>query len=110
MRRSFQTKRPSASISMIRVTPTDLFDRRKTTVVGYFIGAPAMNFLSCEIHDARTVRLGDAIIKTNTDMAAIKSNNIKLGIRAEYIRITQQMGSNRLSASIQRVEDWVVIS
>ncbi len=86
-------------------TPTDLFDRPKTTFVGYFIGAPAMNFLNCEIHDVRTVRLGDAIIKTNTDMAAIKSNNLKLGIRAEYIRITQQMGSNRLSASIQRVED-----
>ena len=29
-------------------SPAELFDRPKTTFVGYFIGAPAMNFFDCQ--------------------------------------------------------------
>ena len=86
-------------------TPAELFERPKTSFVGYFIGAPAMNFIDCDAYENKTVRLGDVPISTDTDISSVKSKKLKLGIRAEYIKIADKMGNNRIPVSIQRVED-----
>ncbi len=43
-------------------SPAELFDRPKTTFVGYFIGAPAMNLFECNVVDAHTIKFGSAKI------------------------------------------------
>ena len=48
-------------------TPAELFERPQTTFVGYFIGAPAMNFFECECVNAQTVAFGSAKIATQTN-------------------------------------------
>ncbi len=86
-------------------TPAELFERPQTTFVGYFIGAPAMNFFECECVDAQTVAFGSAKIATQTNLEKIKTKNLKLGIRSEYITLTNSVGGNTLRASVQNVED-----
>ena len=66
-------------------TPLELFDRPKTTLVGYFIGAPAMNLFACLAVNNTTISFGSAEIVTDTNLAAVASKNLKLGIRSEYI-------------------------
>ena len=86
-------------------TPAELFERPQTTFVGYFIGAPAMNFFECECVDAQTIAFGSAKIATQTNLEKVKTKNLKLGIRSEYITLTNSVGGNTLRASVQNVED-----
>ena len=67
-------------------TPSELFDRPKTTFAGYFIGAPAMNLFACSAVNNATISFGSAEIVTDTNLAAVASQNLKLGIRSEYIQ------------------------
>lgn len=87
-------------------SPSELFDRPKTTFVGYFIGAPAMNIFECEAVDTKTVTFGSSKIITQTNLEKVKTKKLKLGIRSEYIEISHAAGKNTICASIQRVEDW----
>ena len=96
----------SAEGNIVQVgTPAELFERPQTTFVGYFIGAPAMNFFECECVDAQTVAFGSAKIATQTNLEKVKTKNLKLGIRSEYITLTNSVGGNTLRASVQNVED-----
>ena len=62
-------------------TPPELFDRLKTTFVGYFIGAPAMNLFACSAANNTTISFGGAEIVTDANLAAVANHNFKLGIR-----------------------------
>ena len=66
--------------------PSELFDRPKTTFVGYFTGALAMNLFACSAVNNTTISFGSAEIVTDTNLAAVASQNLKLGIRSEYIQ------------------------
>jgi len=70
-------------------SPAELFDRPKTTFVGYFIGAPAMNLFECNVVDANTIKFGSAKISTDTDLKSVKDKNLKFGIRSEYVQLTK---------------------
>jgi glycerol transport system ATP-binding protein len=87
-------------------SPAELFDRPKTTFVGYFIGAPAMNLFECNVVDAHTIKFGSAKISTETDLKSVKDKNLKLGIRSEYVKLTKSAGKNTVQANIESVDDW----
>ena len=92
--------------SIVQVgSPAELFERPKTTFVGYFIGAPAMNFFACKADGITSVAFGGATIATQTDLSKTGSADLKLGIRSEYIQIAQAKGPNTITAQVQRVED-----
>ncbi len=86
-------------------SPAELFDRPKTTFVGYFIGAPAMNFFNCQAVEGNKLSIGSAEIMTGTDLSKVGSAPLKLGIRSEYIRIVETKGVNTFTAQVQRIED-----
>ena len=87
-------------------SPAELFDRPKTTFVGYFIGAPAMNLFECSVVDASTIKFGSASISTETNLKSIKNKNLKLGIRSEYVQLMKSAGKNTVQANIESVDDW----
>ncbi|HAB39152.1 MAG TPA: ABC transporter ATP-binding protein [Rhodobacteraceae bacterium] len=92
--------------SIVQVgSPSELFERPKTTFVGYFIGAPAMNFFECKLEGSHNVSFGGATITTETDLSKTGEATLKLGIRSEYIRIVETAGINTIKAQVQRVED-----
>ena len=86
--------------------PKDLFERPKTTFVGYFIGSPAMNLFETEIASSNEVNIGSIKIKTNTDLSKVKNKNVKLGIRSEFIDIADNQSNNTVKVKINRIEDF----
>ena len=87
-------------------TPLELFERPKTTFVGYFIGSPAMNMLKAEIKGKNVVSIGDTSFKTGTDLSKVKSKNIKLGIRSEFVELHDKNADNCISVKIDKVDDF----
>ena len=86
--------------------PKDLFERPKTTFVGYFIGSPAMNIFESEIATDYAVKINNIQIKTSSNLSKLKDKNVKLGIRSEFINIAEKEGENTVKAKLQRVEDF----
>jgi len=86
-------------------TPKELFERPKTTFVGYFIGSPAMNLFKTEALSNDSVKINDTLIKTTTDLTKLKDKNIKLGIRSEYIKLAENQKDNVLAATVDKIED-----
>jgi glycerol transport system ATP-binding protein len=86
-------------------TPKELFERPKTTFVGYFIGSPAMYLIKTEASSNDSVKINDTLIKTTTDLTKLKDKNIKLGIRSEYIKLAENQKDNVLAATVDKVED-----
>ncbi|UXZ55410.1 ABC transporter ATP-binding protein [Halomonas sp. 7T] len=72
-------------------TPRELFEKPAHTFVGYFIGSPGMNFMSVT-HQAGKVMFGERPLPVSQAMyrsvAAASSSNIKLGIRPEFITVS----------------------
>ena len=52
------------------------------------------------------VSIGDTKFETETDLSRVRSKNIKLGIRSEFVELTHESGSNRISVNIERVDDF----
>ncbi len=86
--------------------PKDLFERPKTTFVGYFIGSPAMNLFETQLHSDNSVKINDTTINTNTNLSKLKNNNIKLGIRSEFVKVAKDESENLLEVNIQKIEDF----
>ena len=91
--------------------PKALFERPRTTFVGYFIGAPAMNMFEARIVGPNSVAVGEVEFLTQTDLSTVKSDNIKLGIRAEFIALKthktkRPLDKNIVQVNIQRVDDY----
>ena len=86
--------------------PKELFEKPKTTFVGYFIGSPAMNFFDSEATSDFEVKIGDFKFKTNSNLSKIKNKNVKLGIRSEFIKIGDNQKENLIPVDLDRVEDF----
>ena len=86
-------------------SPKELFERPNTTFVGYFIGSPAMNLFESEISSNDSVKINNTLIKTHTNLSNLKTKNIKLGIRSEFIKIAQNQNENLIDVNVQKVED-----
>lgn len=86
-------------------TPQELFERPQTTFVGYFIGAPAMNMFEVQISGKNRVKLEDFDLQTETDLGQLKTANIKLGIRSEFVQLAAKKAVNTIETQIERVDD-----
>ena len=86
--------------------PKDLFEKPKTTFVGYFIGSPAMNIFESEVVSDFEVKVGNFKIKTTSDLSKLKNKKVKLGIRSEFIKIGENQSENIISVNLDRVEDF----
>ena len=89
-------------------TPQDLFERPMHRFVGYFIGSPGMNFLPCQL-DGDGVRIEgtDAVLGEHWHKAASEVPNAKLelGVRPEFVGVTDRADATSLPAEVERVED-----
>jgi glycerol transport system ATP-binding protein len=88
-------------------TPQELFETPSHTFVGYFIGSPGMNFLSCELSGegarvaGHAIRLADGVAARARDRAG----PYKIGVRPEFLRLGGTGGDNALPVAITAVEN-----
>ena len=87
-------------------TPKELFERPKTVFVSYFIGAPAMNMFDASICDKNSVMIDGRSVITKTNLSKVKSANIKMGIRAEFLVLSAKKMDNAIEAKIDHIEDF----
>ena len=83
-------------------TPEQLFEAPATTYVGYFIGSPAMNFLTVEQAHGE-VTLGGQTLATAWDVPF--GTEAQVGIRPEYVKIAAEPAANTFSATLRGVRD-----
>ena len=86
--------------------PQELFERPQTTFVGYFIGSPAMNIYDCTVLSDFNVSIGDIKLKTSTNLSNVKSEQLKIGIRSEFIKLANDRSDNTIEGKIENVEDF----
>ncbi|TVP45660.1 MAG: ABC transporter ATP-binding protein [Halomonas sp.] len=94
-------------------TPRELFERPAHTFVGYFIGSPGMNFMAVEHTDGQVMfgaqplpvseKLKIAV--ANARSSDVSAPNIKLGIRPEFISITNTPDSHSMPVQVISVQD-----
>jgi len=89
-------------------TPTELFEAPNHTFVGYFIGSPGMNIVEVErcsggvCFDSTVLPLEPWQVAILTRM---QSNNLKIGIRPEFIEISPIPSDDTFEAQVLDVED-----
>jgi len=88
-------------------SPEELFEHPAHTFVGYFIGSPGMNFLSCEVDgphavvDGCRIRLAD----DTSEGGAQTGGNLQLGIRPEFLKLVFDETPEGIPATVNHVED-----
>ena len=83
-------------------TPEQLFEAPASSYVGYFIGSPAMNFLSVDATDGG-VALGGRPLATAWDVP--RGTAAQVGIRPEYVRLVSTPDANTFPARLLGVRD-----
>ncbi|MBC8129385.1 MAG: ABC transporter ATP-binding protein [Rhizobiaceae bacterium] len=84
-------------------TPEELFERPKHTFVGYFIGSPGMNVLSCEVDGTDALVSGVRIALPGGARPMGSAKKTELGIRPEFVQIVPR--GQGMPVAITRVED-----
>ena len=85
----------------------DLFERPAHTFVGHFIGSPGMNFLPAEWRDD-ALWVGQARVAGGpADLVAklAGAGAIKLGVRPEYLRLTDANAAGAVPMRVERIQD-----
>jgi len=85
--------------------PQELFERPSTSFVAYFIGTPAMNIYRCSIDNNELV-LGRCKLKIDKNLDQIKSEQLKVGIRSEFIELSDKPQENSILVKIKTNEDF----
>jgi len=78
-----------------------LFEQPAHTFVGHFIGSPGMNFLPAN-------NMGGTVEVAGTQLAAARElpeGALKLGIRPEYLRLTEAHAPGAVPATVTQVQD-----
>jgi glycerol transport system ATP-binding protein len=94
-------------------TPDELFERPQHTFVGHFIGSPGMNFLDAQIVGDR-LQIGDSTLSLPTGRAQTLSQagRTTLGIRPEFVALSDSQDSGALPATVSLVKDigthWMI--
>ncbi|MBP7342446.1 MAG: ABC transporter ATP-binding protein [Syntrophaceae bacterium] len=88
-------------------TPEDLFENPEHKFVGYFIGSPGMNFLSCRLEGniAYVNGLGIKLGKQTANAAQKTAGKLEIGIRPKYLEISPRPVENALPAHVKSFED-----
>lgn len=82
-------------------TPGELFERPRHAFVGHFIGSPGMNFLPVQVE-------GGALRLAGQRWPAPQSlpeGALRLGVRPEYLRLTEPGQTGALACTVARVQD-----
>ncbi|MGE6917132.1 ABC transporter ATP-binding protein [Achromobacter kerstersii] len=85
----------------------DLFERPAHTFVGHFIGSPGMNFLPAQWREGGLM-VGQARVEGASGDLATKLRDagpVKLGVRPEYLRVTEPGAAGAVPMRVDRVQD-----
>ena len=89
-------------------TPTELFEQPNHTFVGYFIGSPGMNLIEVQ-RCPRGVCFGSTVVPLSVQhvelLQRLQSNNLKIGIRPEFIQASDMPADDTFEAEVLDVED-----
>jgi glycerol transport system ATP-binding protein len=88
-------------------SPQALFERPNHTFVGYFIGSPGMNFIPIEKMDGGVCYQDIPLAISESQQAALQyshSTNLKLGIRPEFIELSETSKPNSFAANVLTVQ------
>lgn len=88
-------------------TPQALFERPNHTFVGYFIGSPGMNFIPVTRSQKGVCYQNITFNISQTQQAAVQhsdSNNLKLGIRPEFVALRENSEPNSFPAKVLSVQ------
>ncbi|OEY67657.1 ABC transporter ATP-binding protein [Marinobacter sp. X15-166B] len=89
-------------------TPIELFEHPNHTFVGYFIGSPGMNLIDVE-RSADGVSFGAVRVALQEwqieRLQGLASNNIKIGIRPEFIELASGAAEGSYQAEVLDMED-----
>lgn len=90
-------------------TPQSLFEQPNHIFVGYFIGSPGMNFIEVEKH-LKSVQGKNLEFKLTaqqkTALDNTNSQNLKLGVRPEFIELTSQQAADTYPADVISIESF----
>jgi len=89
-------------------TPQELFERPAHTFVGYFIGSPGMNFFEPSLTDEGLMFNGRQMPVSETLLQKVRlsgSDNIKLGIRPEYVTLGTDTSEQGYAVTVTGIED-----
>ncbi len=84
-------------------TPEELFETPAHTFVGYFIGSPGMNLFNAEITGS-VAQLGGSAVPLGATYATT-SGRTQIGIRPDYVTISDASLTGGLPVTVKRVED-----
>ncbi len=88
-------------------TPQELFENPKHKFVGYFIGSPGMNFLSCNL-EGNTAMVDGGGVVLDDDTAALgqkAQGELEIGIRPMYLEVHTQAVRDGIPAKVKKIED-----
>jgi glycerol transport system ATP-binding protein len=88
-------------------TPQELFEDPKHKFVGFFIGSPGMNFLTCTL-DGNTARVDGTGIALDDEIAAAghkAQGKIEVGIRPMFLEVHAEHVKDGVPAAVKSVED-----
>lgn len=93
-------------------TPRELFEDPNHTFVGYFIGSPGMNFIELTKPSNKTDRafsFDDIEFPLSTSkhdlLTNANSDNIKVGIRPEFVQLSSAAHQDSLACEVIHTED-----
>lgn len=89
-------------------SPRELFESPNHTFVGFFIGSPGMNLFQVQRHEGGVRSEGIDVplsAEMNRYLATVESDNIKLGIRPEFVRIANEPSDDTYPCEVRDVED-----
>lgn len=84
-------------------TPEQLFEAPSSTYVGYFIGSPAMNFLTVDQGDG-SLALGGRALSAAWDIPH-STTEAQVGVRPEYVEVVTEPGPNTFPGTLRGVRD-----
>jgi glycerol transport system ATP-binding protein len=89
-------------------TPRELFERPQHTFVGFFVGSPGMNLIEVRAEQGG-VAFGDLHLPLSSALAAhlpgLAAKNLQIGIRPEFVQVTEEPTTGGMQAEVVRVED-----
>lgn len=89
-------------------TPRELFERPNHAFVGYFIGSPGMNLIEVK-RSTSGVKFNSTHVELEPEMvkllAKMPSNNVKIGIRPEFIHVWDEPNNDAFCCDLLHVED-----
>lgn len=89
-------------------TPTELFEKPNHTFVGFFIGSPGMNLIEVQ-RCPGGVCFDDTLVPMDPwqveVLKRLPSTNVKIGIRPEFIQVSNMASDDTYEAQVLDVED-----